>query len=190
MGGERKRVAGRVRARWYRSTSNWVAAMFVVVVALLAWYGTGVTNGAEATNRPTETLAVQARPNERQPNGSLFIGGLPTRVVVAAAGIDALISEVAVAQEGGRAVWETAWRSVGHHIDSSMPGQPGNMVPTGHVSVADRGNLAVVSRLDSVRPGDVVEVFSGDAVYRHAVGKVSVVAPTAVKILRSNEAST
>ena len=190
MSGERKRVTASVRPRWYRSTSNGVAAMIVVAVAVVAWYVTGVTGGAQATNRPTETLAVQASAVDSRAIGSLFIGGLPTRVVVAKAGIDALISEVGVVQEGGRAVWETAWRSVGHHIDSSMPGQPGNMVLTGHVSVADRGNLAVFSRLDSVQPGDVVEVFSGDQVYRYAVSKVSVVASSAINLLRSTESST
>lgn len=164
--------------------------MLVVALAVVAWYVTGVTGGAQATNRPTETLAAPASAADSRPIGSLFIGGLPTRVVVAKVGIDASISEVGVLQDAGRATWETAWRSVGHHIDSSMPGQPGNMVLTGHVSVADRGNLAVFSRLDSVQPGDVVDVFSGDQVYRYAVSKVSVVAPSAVNLLRSTESST
>ena len=179
-----------MRARWYRFTANWVAALFVVTVAALAWYGTGVTGGSGATNRPTETLAVQRSPVEPKAVGSLFIGGLPTRVVVAKVGIDATISEVGVLREGGAATWETAWRLAGHHIDSSMPGQPGNMVLTGHVSVADRGNLAVFSRLDGVQSGDVVEVFSGDQVYRYAVTKVSVVSPSAVNLLRSTDSST
>jgi sortase A len=164
--------------------------MFVAAAALLAWHGMGGTGGGVAANRPTETLAGRAQPVEPQATGSLSIGGLPTRVVVARAGIDAAISEVGVVREDDGATWETAWRSVGHHIDSSMPGQPGNMVLTGHVSVADRSNLAIFSHLDSVRPGDVVEVFSGDQVYRYAVSNVSVVAPSAVKILRSSESST
>src|SRR5665647_2761008 len=106
MGGERKRAAAGAHPPWYRSSSTWVAAACVAVAAGLAWYGTGGTWGAEATNRPTETLSAQASPADPQVVGSLFIGGLPTRVVVAKVGIDAAISEVGVLREGGRAVWE------------------------------------------------------------------------------------
>jgi LPXTG-site transpeptidase (sortase) family protein len=64
------------------------------------------------------------------------------------------------------------------------------MVITGHVSVADRGNLAVFHNLEDVAEGDLVEVYSGDQVYSYRVSKVMVVSPTAVKLLRSDLDST
>jgi LPXTG-site transpeptidase (sortase) family protein len=64
------------------------------------------------------------------------------------------------------------------------------MVLTGHVSVADPRNLAVFSALDSVEPGDVVEVYSGSDVFRYRVSAKIVVPASAVKVLRSDHRST
>jgi len=113
-------------------------------------------------------------------------GGLPTRVVAPAAGIDATITEVGVVTGAGGPEWEIAWQAAGHHMNSARPGQPGNMVITGHVSVADSRNAAVFRTLDRLAPGDVIEVYSGDQVYRYSVERVMVVPPSAVGILRSD----
>jgi sortase A len=117
------------------------------------------------------------------PTGSLATGGLPTRLVASAAGIEAPIAEVG----SGKFAWETAWRAVGHNLDSSLPGQPGNMVLTGHVSVADKNNAAYFAKLDKLAPGDVVDVYSGGAVFHYTV---SIVPPTAVNVLRSGAGAT
>jgi sortase A len=121
--------------------------------------------------------------------GSFSPGGLPTRIVVPAAGVDAPIAEVGVVMQEGRATYETAWRAAGHHLDSALPGQPGNMVITGHVSVASAANLAVFSQLDAVQAGDTVEVYSGDRAYRYTVDRVLIASPSAVKLLRSDATS-
>src|SRR4029079_11742407 len=118
-------------------------------------------------------------------------GLLPTRVVIESAGIDTAISEVGVVRDGSSAPeWEVAWHSAGHHMDSALPGQPGNMVLTGHVSVADRANAAVFKTLDRVSVGDVVTVLAGDTAYRYRVDAVAVKPPSAVSILRSSHAAT
>lgn len=171
------------------SRSAWLAALFVFAAGALAWFGSpGPTLGARE-RRPTTTIAAtQADARDLQPR-RISRGSLPTRVVIGRAGIDTPIAEVGVVAEGGRPVWETAWRAAGHHLDSALPGQPGNMVLTGHVSVADRANAAVFRTLDSVVEGDVIEVYSGDTVYRYAVRRVSVVPPTSVRLLRSDQDS-
>jgi LPXTG-site transpeptidase (sortase) family protein len=64
------------------------------------------------------------------------------------------------------------------------------MVISGHVSVADRANLAVFKHLDRVTEGDVVKVYSGDDLYRYTVLKVLVVAPDETRLLRSTAGST
>ncbi|MFN8619007.1 MAG: sortase [Dehalococcoidia bacterium] len=169
--------------------SNAIAAAFVLGAAAVAWFG--LTGGAPAPHQasPSVTVAKAAAPGPANLR-SLSASGLPTRIVVPSAAVDAPIAEVGVTVSDGKATWETAWKAAGHHIDSALPGQPGNMVITGHVSVADRSNLAVFKQLDKVAEGDTVEVYSGDQIYRYSVSKVMVVPPSAVKLLRSSSEST
>jgi sortase A len=169
--------------------STIVAAGFVLGAAALAWFG--MHDGAPAqTDAPIVTTAADTRPKPEAAVAGVSTGGLPTRIVVESAGVDAAVQEVGVTVQNGKAAWETAWRAAGHHLDSAMPGQQGNMVITGHVSVADRGNLAVFSGLERVSEGDVVEVYSGDQAFRYNVTKVMVVPPTMVKLLRSSSGAT
>ncbi len=170
--------------------SNLVAGAFVLGAAAIAWFGLAGdrTPGHEPGSIVTVAKA-EAAPDAAQVR-RLSSSGLPTRIVVPSASVDASIAEVGVTVADGKASWETAWKAAGHHIDSALPGQPGNMVITGHVSVADHSNLAVFKQLDKVAEGDTVEVYSGDQVYRYAVSKVMVVPPSAVKLLRSSTEST
>jgi sortase A len=148
--------------------------------------------GAAGHTAPTGAVQTMAGAPTAAPAAvrGVSSGGLPTRVVVNQAGIDAPITEVGIITSAGRPFWETAWHAVGHNLDSSLPGQPGNMVLTGHVSVADRNNAAYFAKLDSVSPGDEVDVYSGDQVFRYRISNVSVVDPSNVRVLRSGAGST
>lgn len=176
------------------SRSWLVAAGLVVVAGGVAWFGmSNAGSAAPAPHAPAvvETVAAVVAEDELAPAPQPKLeGALPTRLVVQRAGVDTSISEVGVAKEGGALIWEVAWHAVGHHMDSARPGQPGNMVLTGHVSVADRRNLAAFAGLNRVAAGDIVEVYSGDSVYKYSVSKVSVVAPSSVKLLRGDHNST
>ena len=174
------------------SRSWLVASGLVVVAGGVAWFGMSTTSSADSAPHASaivETVAPAADEPGPAPQQKLE-GSLPTRLVVQRAGVDAAISEVGIVKEGNSLTWETAWRAVGHHMDSARPGQPGNMVLTGHVSVADRRNLAAFAGLNRVAAGDIVEVYSGETVYKYSVSKVTVVAPASVKILRSDHTST
>jgi sortase A len=161
-----------------------------VAAAAIAWFGMRSAPSGPA-DLPIVTAAGDVRSaREESDVAGVSTGGLPTRIVVPSAGVDTSIAEVGIVRANGQSVWETAWRAAGHHLDSAMPGQLGNMVITGHVSVADRGNLAVFHNLEDVAEGDLVEVYSGDQVYSYRVSKVMVVSPTAVKLLRSDLDST
>lgn len=171
--------------------STLVAGAFVLAAAAVSWFGLAKSDPSNAAEPPLVTVAGVDRPARPVAAvAGISTGGLPTRIVVPSAGVDARVAEVGVVLQGGKPTWETAWQAAGHHIDSAMPGQPGNMVITGHVSVADRSNLAVFQNLHRVATGDVVEVYSGEQVYRYEVTKVLVVAPTVVKLLRSDSTST
>jgi sortase A len=156
----------------------------------LVWLGTG--HGGRGAPTPVQiTAAVPGQPPTPAPNLTALppAAGLPTRVVVQSAGIDVPVAEVGVVFQDGRPVWETAWHAAGHNMDSALPGEPGNMVLTGHVSVADRGNLAAFRALDRVKAGDVVEVYSGARVFRYAVTEISVVDAYATRVLASDHRS-
>ncbi len=180
-----------------RRSSAWpstvVAAVLVAGAGLLAWYGLAPDDAAgPPTARETRTIApAAALAADEVTAGSapLARGLLPTRIVVPSAGIDTAVTEVGVVMENGTPVWETAWKSAGHHIDSARPGQPGNMVIAGHVSVADRNNVAVFRTLNVVKPGDVVEVEAGGVTYRYLVDRVAVTQPTALNVLRSDHSA-
>lgn len=177
------------RQPWYRAASTWIAVAMVAAAGVLAWQGSGAVNRASGPSQtlagaPARSVATVAAP------GSLDLGGLPTRVVIPSAGIDTRIEEVGVMLDGARPVWETAWHAAGHHLDSALPGQPGNVVLTGHVSVADKRNVAVFATLDKVKAGDAIELYSGERVYTYTVQRVSVVDPGAVKVLKSSADST
>ncbi len=167
------------------SHSTILAAALLLAAAGFAAYGLWPSSPSVMPgDQPSATLPGAA--DDDAAVRRLSTSGLPTRVVLERLGIDAPVSEVGVVTTGGRPLWETAWRSAGHHMDSALPGQPGNLVLSGHVSVADSSNLAVFSALEDAAAGDVVEVFSGDTVHRYLVERVAVVAPTAVQLLRSD----
>ncbi len=171
-------------------SSTAIASLFVAAAGVIAWFG--LSGSQSPVTEPAEAVTIAGYVAPDQPVVSLLAGhgSLPTRVVVPSAGIDTMVSEVGIARVEGKLAWQTAWRSAGHHIDSARPGQPGNMVLTGHVSVADSSNLAVFKSLDRVKPGDTVEVQSGDNSFTYVVAGVQVVDPTAVKLLRSDHRST
>ncbi len=176
---------------WYRSGSTWVTGAFVAAAAIVAWFGSGQAALTAPTGAPvTMAASAKALPAGAVAAAPLSIGSLPTRVVISSAGIDTPIVEVGIIDDDGRPAWETAWHAAGHHLDSALPGQPGNLVLTGHVSVADKRNAPVFSKLDEVRAGDVVQVYSGETVYQYRVDNVTVVDPGNLRVLRSGQAST
>lgn len=178
--------------RFRPSSSSLVAAACVVAAGAIAWFGMANTEPSPQA-REALTLAGDAR-GQGGPDAvaypSISRGGLPSRIVIPSAHVDAPITEVGVVVEDGVPRWETAWRAAGHHLDSALPGQPGNMVITGHVSVADRRNLAVFATLDAVAPGDAIEVYSGASRYVYTVREVLIVDPDAVHVLRSGSTAT
>ena len=179
------------------SLATWlVAGMLVAAAGGITWYSTASSpSPGQPADHETQTLAAASDPAESIDTAPaaapsrVELGGLPTRVVVSSAGIDAAIDEVGVFATDSGPQWETAWGAAGHHIDSALPGEPGNVVLTGHVSVADSANVAVFAGLRDVEVGDVVEVFAGEARHRYEVTSVRVVDPALVAVLESDHQS-
>jgi LPXTG-site transpeptidase (sortase) family protein len=172
-----------------RHGSTFLAAALVLGAGAIAWFAYQPASPGQAgpmDPAASITLAAASSLGETADEES---SGLPTRVRVEAAGIDTSIQEVGVVRERGSASWETAWKAAGHHINSSLPGNPGNVILTGHVSVANQANLPVFANLERVEPGDIVEVFSGSRVHRYEVTDKLEVDPAALEVLEADHRS-
>lgn len=120
--------------------------------------------------------------------GQVTRTGAATRVRVPTIGVDAEVRSVGFLLQGGQLVYDTPRFEAGQYVGSADPGRAGNLVIGGHV--ANRGALAVFSRLPEIRIGDVVEVFSGSVLYRYSVTELRVVAPDATAVMARTQDAT
>jgi LPXTG-site transpeptidase (sortase) family protein len=67
----------------------------------------------------------------------------------------------------GGSTWEVPAFKVGHGEYSAGAGQPGNVVLLGHLTSLDAGS--VFRDLHRTRPGNMVQVFSGDEAFDYVV---------------------
>jgi LPXTG-site transpeptidase (sortase) family protein len=89
--------------------------------------------------------------NDSTSNGSYFGGAEWMRIP--GIGIDAHISDVTIT--GG--YHDVPWFDVGHYVDSHHPGEPGNSIFNGHVTI-EAGQ--VFRHLDQLVEGDAVFVYT------------------------------
>jgi sortase A len=109
-------------------------------------------------------------------------------VRIPAVGIDAEVRSVGFVLLGGQLQYDTPRFEAGQYTGSADPGQAGNLVIGGHI--ANRGAAAVFSQLPQVKIGDVVEVFSGPAMFRYSITELRVVAPDATAVMaRTHDAT-
>jgi LPXTG-site transpeptidase (sortase) family protein len=114
--------------------------------------------------------------------------GAATHIRVAAAGIDADVRGVGYLLVAGQLQYDVPRLEAGQYTGSADPGQAGNLVIAGHV--ANRGAFAVFSRLPEAKIGDVVEVFSGAAIFRYSITELRVVAPDATAVMARTQDAT
>jgi LPXTG-site transpeptidase (sortase) family protein len=80
--------------------------------------------------------------------------GPPLRMQIPRIGVNSSVTKVAVAN----GEYQVPGWDVGHHADSSEPGQPGNSVFNGHLETINAGR--VFARLKDLRVGDAVYVYT------------------------------
>ncbi len=95
----------------------------------------------------------------------------PTRIVIPALSVDALIVE-------GDS-WEQLKLGVGHHLNTADPGERGNMVLSAHNDIYGE----IFRRLSDLELGDEVMVYAGEQPYRYIVRAKQIVEPTEVSVL-------
>lgn len=75
--------------------------------------------------------------------------------------------------------WEQLKKGVGQYIGSANPGQPGNVVLSGHNDVYGE----VFRRLDELEPGDTIVIFTINRQYFYVVSGRQIVEPTQVEVM-------
>jgi sortase A len=95
----------------------------------------------------------------------------PTRIVIPAIEVDALIVE-------GDS-WEQLKLGVGHHLHTANPGERGNMVLSAHNDIYGE----IFRRLDELELGDEVIVYAGEQPHRYIVRAKQIVEPTEVSVM-------
>jgi sortase A len=106
----------------------------------------------------------------------------PTGLVIPRLELTARIVRIgARLDHSGALVWETAAFAVGHHQGSANPGEPGNVVLSGHISSVSEG--AVFARLPQIQEGDGIVVRTPDRDYLYAVASLQTVLPTDIHVL-------
>ncbi len=75
--------------------------------------------------------------------------------------------------------WEQLKKGVGQHIGSANPGQPGNLVLTGHNDVYGE----VFRYLEKLQPGDLVLIFTAQRQFVYVVTGSQIVEPTQVEVM-------
>lgn len=113
----------------------------------------------------------------------------PNRLIIPDIGVDAKVIELGTYyNEEGELVWETAPFSVGHHIGTANPGEPGNVVLSGHISSVREGD--VFKRLPQIEVGAGVVVATSDRDYLYQVTDKKVVEPTQIDVMNSTAQET
>jgi LPXTG-site transpeptidase (sortase) family protein len=98
-------------------------------------------------------------------------------IAIPSLGIDAPVEDVGTELKNGTLVWQVIENIVGHHRASANPGEPGNIVLTGHVESRSSGNVFL--NLPGIQVGDEVTVSSPAGEFTYVV--------TAVEILHESE---
>ncbi len=89
--------------------------------------------------------------------------------------------EIAPIRDG---IWDVSGleQSVGHLQGTSSPGETGNVVLAGHITLAPDGRRGPFYRLGGLKPGDSVTVYRGDTVFEYEIDGAMTVSPTDVQV--------
>jgi sortase A len=98
---------------------------------------------------------------------------LPSRLVIPSIKVDTPVVELGwktnkTASGSIFSEWDVAEYAAGWHKNSSVPGEQGNIVMSGHNNILG----SVFRELDQLKGGDTLEVFAGGTEYTYAVDEV------------------
>ncbi|MCL4533645.1 MAG: sortase [Bacteroidetes bacterium] len=113
----------------------------------------------------------------------------PARLIIPSVGIDTKVIELGTHyNDAGEVVWDTAPFAAGHHTGTANPGEPGNVVLSGHISSPREGQ--VFNALPEIKVGDGIVVGTKDRDYVYQVVTRQIVEPTQVDVMNSTDEET
>lgn len=119
------------------------------------------TATTEAAAPEKEKTAIPTRTPSTNENGKVVKEQRttiePHRIVISSIGVDAIVEQVGVIENGQMGVPES-FETVGWYNQGPMPGERGNTVISGHVD--SRNGPAVFFELKNLEPGDEIQVFN------------------------------
>lgn len=164
-----------------------ILIVLVMTVAVLA--GCGRTASAEEASPPVThdgqfidmtNLAVAERPAAPITGPVLHRADvkpvLPSRLVIPSIKADMSVIELgwSTKKDASGAIfseWDVADYAAGWHKNSSLPGQSGNIVLSGHNNIKG----AVFRELDQLKRGDEIQLFAGGKEFAYTVDEVVIV---------------
>lgn len=104
-----------------------------------------------------------------------------TQLSIPAIGLNVPVEEVASAVVDGRWSWPVPLDAAGHHLGTANPGEPGNVVISGHVNT--RAGAGIFAQLSAVKPGDLITLKSASGEFSYRVDAITVVPESDVSVL-------
>lgn len=104
-----------------------------------------------------------------------------TALSIPAIGLTVPIQEVASTVESGVWSWPIPLDAAGHHLGTANPGEPGNIVISGHVDT--REGAGVFAQLAKVAKGDTIELASQSGTFSYRVESAAVVPQSDTSVL-------
>lgn len=160
-----------------------IALLVYVGIAYMRQHQTAATKGWNAAeHKKGQQLASKL--NKRQKlhiPGSLKKSTIPAgnepaiRMVIAKIGVNAPVVETPPVN----GVWNVANWAVGHLTTTPNPGVPGNSALAAHDDIQGE----IFKRVDELRPGDVIKLYTRHTVYNYTVYNQEVVDPSNVSVL-------
>ncbi len=133
---------------------------------------------------PTIPATATRAPVPTAPPGLYAGSGVPahpaTRIVIPALGLDAPVKLSPIVGE----TWDVSnlEQSVGHLEGTVSPGEAGNTVLAGHITLAPDGHPGPFYRLRGLNPGDVVMVYRDAEMFTYQIDGSATVSPTDVQV--------
>jgi len=110
--------------------------------------------------------------------GDVAVGEGVTRLVVPRMGLDVIVVELWGLDDA-----QNLKRGPGHIPGTAYPGQPGNMVISGHRTTYG----APFKHIEEIQPGDEIILITADNRYTYEVYEQRIVAPTDLTVLEQGE---
>ncbi len=156
-----------------RTQLKWFISLLLVgaVAGTALWlirFGLSSDDGASLPPLSSDTPATPLAEVTAEADGAASY----PQIFVAAAGVNEAIIESVLEEDGWRV--SHLENRVGHLQGTSWLGKPGNIVLAGHVELKD-GTPGVFSRIDKLKPGDVVTLSENGLSYNYVVTEVKIV---------------